>query len=136
MRGYTGLIVEQEQRPKKIFIVNDDKLLLDMYCIEFRGKGFDVTPAFGGVDTMEKLRGGIVPDVILLDAESPVMDSNDILRIIREEKLVPEAKILILSNEPRTVIDENSRALGISGYIQKKSATPSQIAQEVIDIVK
>ena len=107
-----------------------------MYCIEFRGKGFDVTPAFGGVDTMEKLRGGIVPDVILLDAESPVMDSNDILRIIREEKLVPEAKILILSNEPRTVIDENSRALGISGYIQKKSATPSQIAQEVIDIVK
>ena len=107
-----------------------------MYGIEFKGKGFDVTPAFGGVDAIEKLRGGIVPDAILFDVESPVMDSYDILKIIREENLVPESKVIILSNEPGTVLDEKSRALRISGYVHKKSTLPSQIVQDVFDILK
>lgn len=107
-----------------------------MYAIEFKSKGFDVTPAFGGVDAIEKLRGGITPDILLLDVDSPIMDSHDILTIIREEKLVPVAKVVILSNESRTAFDEKSRALGVSGYVQKKTATPSQIAQGVIGILK
>lgn len=106
-----------------------------MYSLKFKDEGFDVVPAFGGVDAIEKLRGGIMPDVMVLDITPPVMDSIDLLRIIRTENLAPGAKVIILSNEDRSITDENSRALGVSGYVKKSIATPAQIVQGAIKIL-
>lgn len=128
--------MQQDLPAKKILIVNDDKLLLDMYVLEFKGQGFHVTPAFGGIDAIEKLRGGIVPDAILLDVSAPVMDSHELLGIIRDEKLVPSAKVIIFSNEQRPSFDETSRELGISGYVVTTAMTPAEVAQRVVDILR
>lgn len=127
--------MEQNQPAKKIFIVNDDKLLLDMYELKFKEIGFDVIPAFGSIDAIEKLRGGIVPDVMLLDVTAPVMDSFELLGIFRSENLAPHAKVVILSNINLPTTDERSRALGISGYVLKTSTTPTQVAQDVVGIL-
>lgn len=127
--------MEQDQRTKKIFIVNDDKLLLDMYELKFKEAGFDVIPAFGSIDAIEKLRGGIVPDVMLLDVTAPVMDSFELLGIFRSENLAPHAKVLILSNLNLPTNDERSRSLGINGYVLKTSTTPTQVAQDVLTIL-
>lgn len=127
--------MEQDQRTKKIFIVNDDKLLLDMYELKFKEEGFEVIPAFGSIDAIEKLRGGIVPDVILLDVTPPVMDSFELLGIFRSENLAPHAKVVVLSNVNLPTTDERSRALGISGYVLKTSTTPTQVAQDVMGIL-
>lgn len=127
--------MEQNQQTKKIFIVNDDKLLLDMYELEFKENGFEVIPAFGSIDAIEKLRGGIVPDVVLLDVTAPVMDSFELLGIFRSEKLVPHAKVMILSNVNLPTTDERSRALGVSGYVLKTATTPTQVVQDVMDIL-
>ena len=75
--------MEQEQSVKKIFIVDDNRLLLDMYLLEFESQGFEVTPAFGGIDAVEKLRGGIIPDLVLLDIETPILNNLEVLKIIR-----------------------------------------------------
>lgn len=127
-------MVDKEQLEKKIFIVNDDKQLLDMYSLEFKAQGFDVVPAYGSVDAIEKLRGGIEPGVILIDVTAPIMDSIELLEIIRAEKLSPDAKVVILSNESRSTLDEKSRALGVNGYIEKTSTTPAQVVQDVQEI--
>lgn len=135
MWGYTETAVEQNQSEKKIFIVNDDKSLLDMYSLKFKEEGFDVIPAFGSVDALEKLHGGIVPDAILLDITAPIMDSLDLLAIIRSEKLIPESKVIILSNNIETAFDEKCRSLGVNGCIAKISATPTQVVQKVVEIL-
>jgi two-component system chemotaxis response regulator CheY len=127
--------VEQKQPVEKVFIVNDDKQLLDMYALEFKDQGFDVVPAYGSVDAIEKLRGGVKPDVILLDVTAPVLDSFELLSILREEKLVENAKVIILSNDNVQALDEKSRALGVSGYIEKTSTIPSQVVQNVMTIM-
>ncbi len=123
--------MEQEQSAKKIFIVDDDRLLLDMYLLAFKSQGFEVTPAFGGIDAVEKLRGGIIPDLILFDIETPILNSFEVLKIIRSEKLVPNTKIIVFSTAKRETSDEESRALGINKYLSKVTTTPSQLVQEV-----
>lgn len=126
---------KENEYEKKIFIVNDDKLLLEMYALKFKDEGFWVTQAFGSVDAIEKLRGGIVPDIILLDVTAPVMESIDLLGIIRNENLVPSADVIILSNDAKPIFDEKARALGVKGYVSKVSATPAQIVQGVVAIL-
>jgi ActR/RegA family two-component response regulator len=46
--------MEPTNTAKKIFIVDDDKFLLDMYTFKFKEKCFDVVQAFGSVDALNK----------------------------------------------------------------------------------
>lgn len=135
MWGYTELTVEENQYEKKIFIVNDDKSLLDMYLLEFKHEGFNVTPAFGAVDAIEKLRGGIHPDAVIIDIAAPVMDSFDLLAVIRGEKLVPSAKIIVISDEQESAVLGKIQTLEIAGYLLKTTATPAQVTQKVVSVL-
>ncbi len=121
--------------PKKIFIVDDDKFLLDMYTFKFKEKGFDVVQAFGSVDALNKLKGGIVPDIMLLDVVMPTMDGFELLNIIKSEKLAPDAKVLVLSNLGQPTDIEKGRSLGANGYVIKASATPSEVVEKVMTVL-
>lgn len=127
--------MESTQTPKKIFIVDDDKFLLDMYTFKFKEKGFDVTQAFGSVDALNKLKGGIVPDIMLLDVVMPTMDGFELLGLIKSEKLAPNAKVIVLSNLGQPADVEKGRTLGANGYVIKASATPSEVVDKVMDVL-
>ncbi len=123
------------QTAKKIFIVDDDRFLLDMYTAKFKEKGFEVIQALGGKDALSKLKAGISPDIILLDIVMPAIDGFEVLALIKSEKLAPEAKILILSNLGQPDDIEKGRALGANGYIIKASATPSDVVERVMTVL-
>lgn len=135
MWGYNKLIMEPNTKPKKIFIVDDDKFLLDMYTFKFKEKGFDVVQAFGSVDALNKLKGGIIPDLMLLDIVMPTMDGFELLNIIKSEKLAPDAKVLVLSNLGQPTDIEKGRSLGANGYVIKASATPSEVVERVMTVL-
>lgn len=127
--------MEPNQTPKKIFIVDDDKFLLDMYTFKFKEKGFEVTQAFGSVDALNKLKGGIIPDIMLLDVVMPTMDGFELLGIIKSEKLAPNAKIIVLSNLGQPGDIDKGRNLGANGYVIKASATPSEVVEKVMTVL-
>lgn len=127
--------MENTQAGKKIFIVDDDKFLLDMYTFKFKEKGFEVIQAFGSVDALDKLKGGIVPDVILLDVVMPAMDGFELLALIRERGLATTAKVIILSNLGQPSDIEKGRSLGANGYVIKASATPSEVVEKVVKVL-
>lgn len=128
--------MDNTQNIKKVFIVDDDKFLLDMYTFKFKEKGFEVVQAFGGVDALNKLKGGVIPDVILLDVVMPVMDGFDLLNVIKKEKLAPEAKVIILSNLGQSADIKKGRELGVNGYVIKASATPTEVVEKVLSVLK
>ena len=69
---------------KKILLVDDDEFLLDMYSLKFRESGFQIELARGGEEALKLLRGGLEPDVILLDIVMPVIDGFEFLKVIRK----------------------------------------------------
>lgn len=129
------MIMEPSQTPKKIFIVDDDKFLLDMYSFKFKEKGFDVVQAFGSVDALSKLKGGIVPDVMLIDVVMPAMDGFELLALIKSENLAPNAKVIVLSNLGQPSDVEKGRTLGANGYVVKASATPTEVVEKVMTVL-
>ena len=62
-----------------VFVIDDDVFLLDMYATKFSQKDFLVTSVPGTLEALEKLRGGYVPDVIVVDLVMPAMDGFEFL---------------------------------------------------------
>ncbi len=120
---------------KKIFIIDDDSFLLDMYALKFNQSNFSVTTALGPEPAPEKLHQGFVPDVILLDIVMPVMDGFELMEKMKEEKLAPDSVIIILSNRGQPSDIARGESLGASGYIVKASATPSEVIEKVNSIM-
>jgi len=123
-----------EQR-KKILIIDDDNFLIDMYSLKFSKSNFSVTSALGPEIALEKLREGLVPDIILLDIVMPVMDGFELMEKMKEEGLASSAIRVILSNRGQPSDIARGEALGAAGYIVKASSTPSEVIEKVNEII-
>ncbi len=120
---------------KKILIVDDDSFLLDMYALKFSQNNFEVHTAGGGAEAIDKLKGGLAPDVMLMDVIMPEMDGFEMLAKINMEKLCVNCVKIILSNKSQqSDIDEGSK-LGVAGYIVKANSTPVEVITQVVDIL-
>lgn len=125
-----------EPTKKKILIVDDDSFLLDMYALKFSQNNFEVHTAGSGTTVLEKLHGGLQPDVILMDIIMPEMDGFEALTAINKENLCPNAIKIILSNKSEQKDIEQGRTLGVSGYIVKANSTPQEVIDQVIKILQ
>jgi CheY-like chemotaxis protein len=120
---------------KKILIVDDDVFLLDMYALKFSQSNFEVITALGPEVALEKVKGGLNPDVMILDIIMPIMDGFEFLEKIKEENLMKDTIKILLSNRGQQSDIARGESLGASGYIVKASNTPSEVVQKVTDII-
>lgn len=122
----------------RIYLVDDDRFLLDMYSVKFKAAGHEVTAFQGGPAVLEALRGSTpAPDVVLLDIVMPEIDGFGVLEAIRTEKLgEPTMKVVVLSNQGQPQDLERAKELKVDGYIIKASAIPSEVYTETIRIIE
>lgn len=124
-----------EGEKRKILIVDDDTFLLDMYAFKFSQNNFEVFTAENGLQSLSKLKGGLQPDVILMDLIMPDMDGFEMLEKINAEKLSKNSIKIVLSNKSQQSDIDRSNSLGASGYIVKASSTPLEVINQVLEIL-
>jgi CheY-like chemotaxis protein len=120
----------------RLYLIDDDRFLLDMYAVKFKTAGHDVTAFQSGEEALQVLRDKPAPDALLLDIVMPGMDGFQILEAIRKDKLVPTTKVIVLSNQGQESDIERAKELGAAGYIIKASAIPSEVFAETIKIIE
>jgi CheY-like chemotaxis protein len=120
----------------KVFVIDDDAFLLDMYALKFSQKGFSVTTSGGTLEALEKLRAGYVPEIIVVDLVMPAMDGFEFLETVKNESLAQGALVIILSNLGQQEDIDRGLALGAAGYIIKASATPSEVVEKVQEVLQ
>jgi CheY-like chemotaxis protein len=123
-----------EGEKRKILIIDDDTFLLDMYALKFSQNGFEVHTAPGGEQALEKLKGGLIPEIILTDIIMPGMDGFEMLKKINEQNLATTSVKVVLSNKGQQSDIEEGIKLGASGYIVKANSTPTEVITQVIKI--
>lgn len=122
----------------RIYLVDDDRFLLDLYAIKFKNAGHEVSVFGGGEDLLAALRkeGVAAPDAILLDVIMPGRSGFETLEVIRKEQLAKGSKIIILSNQGQDSDFEKAKELAADGYIIKASAIPSEVLTETVRIIE
>ena len=78
----------------RVYLVDDDRFLLDLYAVKFRAAGHEVSVFSGGEELLAALRkeGAPAPDVILLDIIMPGVGGFEALEAIRKEHLAQGTK--------------------------------------------
>ncbi|MFP4022623.1 MAG: response regulator [Candidatus Paceibacterota bacterium] len=123
------------KEPKKVFIVDDDYFLLNMYSLKFKNNDMEVEVAGGSDEALEKLEGGLKPDIILLDIIMPGTDGLTLLKEIRERKLAEDSFVIMLTNQGLQEDMDKAKELDVDGYIVKATSIPSEVVEEVERIV-
>lgn len=121
---------------KKILLVDDDKFLLDMYTVKFKEASFDITPAFSGEEALDKLKAGLDPDLILFDLIMPGLNGIEFLEEVIKNKYAQKAALVVLSNQGQKSDIDEAKRLGVDGYIVKANTIPSEVLDQVLEILK
>jgi DNA-binding response OmpR family regulator len=116
---------------KKILLVDDDSFLLDMYAIKFKKSNYEVRTADSTEAGLKILRDGYVPDVIMVDIVMPGSDGLELVASVRKDKLIPNAIVIMLTNQGSSDDVARSKKLNVDGYIVKATTIPSEVLSEV-----
>jgi CheY-like chemotaxis protein len=120
----------------RIYLVDDDRFLLDMYAIKFKNAGHDVTAFQGPEEALAALKKDPAPDAMLLDIVMPGMTGFELLEAIRRENIAPTTKFIVLSNQGQDADLDKAKELKAAGYIIKASAIPSEVYAETVKIIE
>jgi len=120
-----------KQPLKKILIVEDDKILLEMYQDKFTKEGFEVIIAENGKIGLEKAINE-KPDIILLDLMMPVMDGKLMLSKLREFQQFKRLPVIILTNAGQVDnIKETQRYDNACEFLIKSNVSIDDVVKKV-----
>lgn len=103
---------------KKILIVDDSELMLNIISDTIREAGYDVVTATGGREALEMVRKE-KPDLVLLDIVMPDMDGFEVCEALRADESNNLLPIIILTAKNRDEDKLRGLELGADDYITK-----------------
>jgi len=120
---------------KKILLVDDDALVLELYRKKLAAGGFEVRTANDGLDAI-KLLGSYTPDFVVLDLMMPKLTGVDVIKYMRGKPALAKIPIAVLTNSFMGDQARGVNALGVAHAIVKCDCTPTkmlEIANQVFD---
>ena len=110
---------------RSILIVEDERVLRDIYKEVLSSQGFTIVTATNGEEALEELKVGM-PDLILLDLFMPVMGGLEFLNRI---KLLdyPDIKIIVCTNLPEHSTESEVIKLGAMKLVVKANMGPGDL---------
>lgn len=105
--------------PKSILIVDDSATMLISVRNNLEIAGFKVDSAEDGVKALDKLKGGLKPDLIITDINMPNMGGLDLIRNIRGLPQFRFTPILTLTTESQAAKREEGKKAGATGWLVK-----------------
>lgn len=120
---------------KKVFLVEDDSAISDIYKAIMEKSGLDVEVFSMGQDIIKAVKligkdGGSTPDIILLDLILPDMNGLDILKEIKTNESSKNIKTFILTNQ--SDVDFGDIVVRPDKIVTKANIAPTQL----VDVIK
>ena len=102
-----------------ILVVDDDTAILRLLCTNLKARGYDVTTAVDGEESLKAVEKDFV-DLILLDIMMPVVDGYHICKILSEDpQYHPVPKIIIITVRREDWDRRISKFGGADAFISK-----------------
>lgn len=123
------------KKKKKILIIEDEKILAEMYKDKFIKAGFEVFSAFESRDGLELARKE-KPDLIILDILLPRENGITFLRRLKKEPETSSIPVVVFSNYDNPDTKKEAIKFGVKDYLIKANYTPKGILRKVKSYIK
>lgn len=122
------------QKPK-ILLIEDEKMLAEMYKEKFEREGFEMVLAFSAEEGFE-LTKSEKPDLIILDILLPKKDGVAFLEDKNKEPEIAQIPVVALSNYENPETKKMALELGAKEYVIKTNFTPKEIVEKMKKYLK
>lgn len=126
---------EKKSLKKKILIVEDEKILAEMYHDIFVKTGFKVTLVIESREAL-KITKKEKPDLIILDILLPREDGLFFLEWLKKDPEIAEIPVIIFTNYDEVEARRKAIDLGAKDYLIKADFTPQQFVEKVKKYLK
>jgi two-component system chemotaxis response regulator CheY len=114
-----------------ILVVDDSVTMVMSLKTTLALNGFQVETANNGQAALEKLKGGVKPDLILTDINMPVMGGFELIGKVRALPGFRFVPILTLTTESEASKRSEGKRLGATGWLVKPVA-----GNDLIKVIK
>ncbi|MDO8521378.1 MAG: response regulator [bacterium] len=120
----------------KIFMAEDDPLMIRMYERAFKASGFELETAFDGEEALAKLeKMDPLPTLLLLDVMMPKKNGFDVLKAVKQNEKLKHIPAIMLTNLAGQTDAENAMTLGAVLYLVKSEHDPREILEKVKEVL-
>jgi len=120
---------------KKILLVEDEKILAEMYRDKFTQAGFEVFLAFEAKEGL-KLAEKEKPDLVVLDILLPKENGITFLTWLRKKSETSLISVVAFSNYDDPETKREAFRLGVKDYLIKTNYTPQEIIEKIKNYLK
>lgn len=120
---------------KKILIVEDERILAEMYQKKLEMEGFEVFLAENAKEGLEIAKEK-KPDLVLLDILLPGESGLFFLKELKKDAKLSKIPVFAFSNYEDQKTREKSRSLGAEEYLIKTNYTPAEVIEKIKKYLK
>jgi len=116
---------------KKILLIEDEKIMINLLRKKLAGEGYDVTIARNGEEGLEIMRE-LKPNVVLLDIIMPKMGGFEVMQEMKKDPELSKIPIIIVSNSGQPVELSKAKELGARDWLIKTEFDPQEVVDKVV----
>ena len=116
---------------KKILLVEDEEILLDLLQKKLREEGYEVFMAKDGEEGLKAIRE-TKPDLVLLDIVMPKMGGLEVMEEAQKEPELKKIPIIVISNSGQPVELDRAQKLGARDWLIKTEFDPEEVIDKII----
>jgi DNA-binding response OmpR family regulator len=115
--------------PKKILIVDDNELMIEIMTYILINRGYDVMALYNGDEVIDHIKTN-QPDLVILDMMLPAgVDGRDICKSIKLNKETRDLPVILCSGDDD--VDQSIRQLGPPNDVLHKPFDINSLIQKV-----
>ena len=115
---------------KKILILEDEEILLELLQKKLSQTGYDVSIAKDGQEGLKKMKE-IKPDLILLDILMPKMDGFEVMKEMEKDSALKEIPVIIVSNSGQPVEIDRVKESIARDWLIKTEFDPQEVVDKI-----
>ncbi|MES2746519.1 MAG: response regulator [Bdellovibrionota bacterium] len=116
-----------------ILVAEDEGLSQRLVSAVIQYCGYEAKMTENGQELLDALRSGLIPDLILLDLEMPVMGGIDVLKAIHAVPADDRCPIVVFTANNNVATVREAVSLGADDFIVKPFKT-AELAQRIKDL--
>jgi len=116
---------------KKILIVEDEQIMIDLLQKKITEEGYEVFIAKDGEEGLKAMRE-TKPDLVLLDIVMPKMGGLEVMEEAQKEPELKKIPIIVISNSGQPVELDRAQKLGARDWLIKTEFDPEEVIDKII----
>ncbi len=123
-----------DTKKTSVVIIEDEKMLADMYTTKFSMEGFEAQKANDGQAGFDMVKA-VKPDMVLLDIIMPKIDGFGVLKMLKDDAELKNIPVILLTNLGQEEDIKKGKDLGAADYFVKANHTPAEVVQKVKQVL-